>query len=131
MTQFELLTDPATLIAVVGATDTPGKYGGIIYRDLRARGHRVVAVNPNRTTVAGDPSFPDLSSLPERPDIVNLVVPPSVGASVIDEWAGRGGTSVWFQPGSYDDHVVDQAREAGMDVVEGDCIMVLSRRLSA
>ncbi|MEX2423159.1 MAG: CoA-binding protein, partial [Acidimicrobiia bacterium] len=109
MTQFELLSDPDTLIAVVGATDTPGKYGGIIYRDLRGRNHRVVAVNPNRTTVAGDPSVPDLSSLPQRPDIVNLVVPPSVGTTVIDEWAGLGGTSVWFQPGSYDDGVVEQA----------------------
>lgn len=128
MTQFELLSDPDTLIAVVGATDTPGKYGGIIYRDLRGRGHRVAAVNPNRTTVDGDPSVPDLGSLPERPDIVNLVVPPSVGSMVIDEWAGLGGTSIWFQPGAYDDRVVDQARKAGMDVVKGDCIMVLSRR---
>ena len=130
MTQFELLSDPDTLIAVVGATDTPGKYGGIIYRDLRGRGHRVAAVNPNRTTVAGDPCVPDLRSLPETPDIVNLVVPPSVGKSVIDEWASLGGTSVWFQPGSYDDRVVAQAKQAGMDVVEGDCIMVLSRRVA-
>lgn len=129
MTQFELLSDPDTLIAVVGATDTPGKYGGVIYRDLRGRGHRVAAVNPNRTTVAGDPSVPDLRSLPERPDIVNLVVPPSVGSTVIEEWADLGGTSVWFQPGSYDNQVVAQAKAAGMDVVEGDCIMVLSRRI--
>ena len=130
MTQFELLSDPETLIAVVGATDTPGKYGGIIYRDLRGRGHRVAAVNPNRTTVAGDPCVPNLRSLPETPDIVNLVVPPSVGKTVIDEWESLGGTSVWFQPGSYDDRVVAQAKQAGMDVVEGDCIMVLSRRLA-
>ena len=128
MTQFERLSDPDTLIAIVGATDTPGKYGGIIYRDLRGRGHRVAAVNPNRTTVAGDPSVPDLGSLPERPDIVNLVVPPSIGSTVIDEWAELGGTSVWFQPGSYDERVVAQAKKAGRDVVEGDCILVLSRR---
>ena len=131
MTQFELLSDLDTLIAVVGATDTPGKYGGIIYRDLRGRGHRVAAVNPNRTSVAGDPCVPDLGSLPERPDIVNLVVPPTVGASVIEEWERLGGTSVWFQPGSHDDSVVEQARRAGMDVVRGDCIMVLSRRLAS
>lgn len=131
MTQFELLSDPDTLIAVVGATDSPGKYGGIIYRDLRGRGHKVAAVNPNRETVAGDPSVPDLQSLPETPDIVNLVVPPSVGSTVIEEWAELGGTSIWFQPGSANDRVVNQAKEAGMDVVEGDCIMVLSRRLAS
>ncbi len=37
-------------IAVVGATDSPGKYGGIIYRDLKGLGYRVRAVNPNRAT---------------------------------------------------------------------------------
>jgi len=129
--QHELLTDPSTLIAVVGATDAPGKYGGIIYRDLRARGHRVVAVNPNRSTVAGDPCYPDLASLPERPHIVNLVVPARIGRKVIDEWSSRGGESVWFQPGSFDNALVAKARDAGLDVIEGDCVMVVSRRLAS
>jgi hypothetical protein len=129
--QHELLTDPATLIAVVGATDAPGKYGGIIYRDLRSRGHRVVPVNPNRTTVAGDPSYPDLASLPERPHIVNLVVPARIGRKVIDEWSSLGGESVWFQPGSYDNALVAKARDAGLDVIDGDCVMVVSRRLAS
>lgn len=131
VTQFDLLSDRSHLIAVVGATDSPGKYGGIIYRDLRSRGHRVVAVNPKRQTVAGDPCHPNLTSLPERPDIVNLVVPSDIGAQVVDEWAGLGGERVWFQPGSYDDRLLDQAQDAGMDVVAGDCIMVLSRRLAS
>lgn len=129
--QFERLTDPNTLIAVVGATDTPGKYGGIIYRDLRGRGHRVVAVNPHRRTVAGDPAFPDLGSLAETPGIVNLVVPPRVGRSVVERWSNLGGESVWFQPGAFDDDLVRQAESAGMDVVAGDCIMVAIRRLAS
>ena len=131
MDQYDLLADRTHLIAVVGATDSPGKYGGIIYRDLRGRGHRVVAVNPRRSNVAGDPSYPDLTSLPERPDIVNLVIPPAAGQSVVAEWARLGGTSVWFQPGASDVDLVAQARDGGMDVVDGDCIMVLSRRLAS
>ncbi len=128
--QFDALADPASLIAVIGATDTPGKYGGIIYRDLRSRGHRVVAVNPRRQTVAGDPAYPDLASLPERPDVVNLVVPPHIGEEIVEGWAALGGESVWFQPGAYDSRLVRRAAEAGMDVVEGDCIMVVSRHLA-
>ncbi|HVR33311.1 MAG TPA: CoA-binding protein [Acidimicrobiia bacterium] len=131
MDQYDLLADRRNLIAVVGATDSPGKYGGIIYRDLRGRGHRVVAVNPRRSNVAGDPSYPDLTSLPERPDIVNLVVPPTAGRSVVAEWAQLGGASVWFQPGASDADLVSRARDAGMDVIDGDCIMVLSRRLAS
>ena len=127
--QFETLADTDSLVAVVGATDSPGKFGGIIYRDLRSRGHRLVAVNPNRSTVAGDPCWPDLASLPERPDIVNVVIPRDEGRTVVDEWDGLGGESIWFQPGAYDGALVERARDAGMDVVEGDCIMVVSRRL--
>ena len=131
MDQYDLLADRTRLIAVVGATDSPGKYGGIIYRDLRGRGHRVVAVNPRRSQVAGDPSYPDLTSLPERPEIVNLVVPPTAGRSVVAEWARLGGASVWFQPGASDAELVTLAREAGMEVIDGDCIMVVSRRLAS
>ncbi len=125
--QHELLRDRRQLVAIVGATDTPSKYGGIIYRDLRGRGHRVVAVNPNRQTVADDPCYPNLRALPEPPAIVNLVVPPDRGRQVVEEWRDLGGTSIWFQPGAYDSSLVEQAQEAGMDVIQGDCIMVVSR----
>lgn len=129
--QHDIVADPTRLIAVVGATDTPGKYGGIIYRDLRRRGHRVVAVNPNRQTVAGDPCYPNLTSVPEQPAIVNLVIPPTAGREVVDEWIDLGGTAVWFQPGSYDRELVDRAKANGLDVIDGDCIMVVSRRLAS
>ena len=81
-----LLTDPATTIAVVGATDDPAKFGGRIYRDLKGKGFRVLAVNPGRDTVDGDPCYPSLAALPEAPTIVDLVVPPrgdSRGAAAV------------------------------------------------
>lgn len=131
MTQFETLADPETLIAVVGATDSPGKYGGIIYRDLKGRGHKVVAVNPRRATVDGDPAYPDLTSLPERPDLVNVVVPPWEGRRVLDEAIERHQPSIWFQPGADHRDLVERAVGAGMDVVAGPCIMVVSRQIAA
>ncbi len=127
MSQFDLLADPGTTVAVVGATDSPGKYGGIIYRDLRDRGYAVVAVNPNRSVVAGDAAFPDLASLPEQPDIVNVVVPPSVGEEIVDQVVDLGWPSIWFQPGADGSRVVAKAHDAGLDVVAGDCVMVVAR----
>ncbi len=129
--QYDLLADPSNLVAVVGATDSPGKYGGIIYRDLKARGHRVVAVNPHRSTVDGDPAYPDLASLPERPVLINVVVPPWQGRHVAAEAAALGQDSIWFQPGADGARVVEQAKEDGLDVIAGPCIMVVSRTLLA
>ena len=129
--QYEQLADDSTLTAVIGATDSPGKYGGIIYRDLKSRGHRVVAVNPSRTTVDGDPAYPDLASLPERPDLINVVVPSHEGRRVLDEAIAQGQPSIWFQPGADDPRLVAHAEQAGLDVVAGPCIMVVSRQIAA
>lgn len=128
MTQSDLLSETRTRIAVVGATDSPGKFGGIIYRFLRDRGYDVVAVNPNRSTVAGDAVFPNLTAIPEPVDIVNLVIPATEGKGVVDEVSKLGWPSIWFQPGAYDQSLVDRAAGEGLDVVAGDCIMVEARR---
>ncbi len=54
---LQLLEEPSTTVAVAGATDNPSKYGAVIYRDLKLKGFTVYPVNPNRSTVDGDPSF--------------------------------------------------------------------------
>ena len=62
-----MLDDPATTVAVVGATDNPAKYGSVIYRDMKRKGYSVLAVNPNRATVDGDRCYPIWDPSPRRP----------------------------------------------------------------
>lgn len=128
MTDFTpLLAEPDTTIAVVGATDSPGKYGGIIYRDLKARGFRVFAVNPSRDTVDGDPAYAGLADLPGAPTIIDVVVPPSVGRSVLDEAERLGYRRIWFQPGAETPDLVEEALDRGFEVLADACIMVRAR----
>ena len=128
MSRFDsLLDDPSTSVAIVGATDHPHKYGGIAYRQLKALGYRVFAINPQRDTVDGDPAYPDLSSLPEAPDIVNFVVPARVGAAVADEALELGYTILWFQPGAESPALTQRLQDAGADVLTDACIMVRAR----
>ena len=70
-----LLNEGDPVVAVVGATDNPRKYGNRIYLDLKGKGFRVFPVNPSRDTVDGDPAYAKLSDLPEIPDIIDFVVP--------------------------------------------------------
>lgn len=120
-----MLPDP--LIAVVGATDAPGKYGGRIYRDLKVKGYRVVAVNPERQTVDGDTVFAKLADLPERPDIVNVVIPPARTLPLLDEVANIPDVALWIQPGAADQAVRDRVEELGISALIDACIMVSSR----
>lgn len=124
-----LLADPATTIAVVGATDDPAKFGGRIYRDLKRKGFRVFAVNPGRDAVDGDPCYPSLAGLPEAPTIVNLVVPPAATLEVLHQCVDLGLRRVWIQPGAEDEAVAAFVAQAALVARIGDCIMVRTGRL--
>jgi predicted CoA-binding protein len=119
-----LLTDPATVVAVVGATDSPGKYGGIVYRNLKRRGLRVLAVNLHRRTVDGDPAYPDLAALPEEPTIVCLVVPPEAGLGVLEAADRLGHRRVWLQPGAASPQILEFLGRRGFAATVDSCIMV-------
>lgn len=118
-----------TVIAVVGATDTPWKYGGKIYRDLKMKGFQVRAINPNRDSVDGDPTYPNLASVPGTIDIVDVVVPPATCERIVAEAAELGLTHIWFQPGAESRQVIDQAEAADLDVIHHQCIMVQAGRV--
>ncbi|MCU0280374.1 MAG: CoA-binding protein [Acidimicrobiia bacterium] len=124
-----LLIDPATTIAVVGATDDPAKFGGRIYRNLKSKGYRVFAVNPGRDTVDGDPCFALLAGLPEAPTLVNLVVPPGIALDVLRQCLDLGLRRVWLQPGAENPDVLAFAAAHGLTIRAHDCIMVRTGRL--
>jgi len=123
----EKLNDGDPLIAVVGATDDPGKYGSQIYRNLKHKGYRVVPVNNHRTTVDGDVAYAELALLPETPDIVNIVVPPHQTLLVLERAQALGLTTVWLQPGAESAAVIDYLDGNGFSYLANACIMVRAR----
>jgi predicted CoA-binding protein len=112
--------------AVVGANQNPEKYGNMIYKNLKARGYEVYAVNPLYDEVEGDRCYKDLASLPKLPDVVNVVVSPKRAMPVIEEAAKLGVKYVWFQPGTYDDEVTELARKLGLEAVQA-CVLAATR----
>jgi predicted CoA-binding protein len=122
-----ILDEPDTVIAVVGATDNETKFGHAVYRDLKRKGYRVYAVNPNRASVDGDPAYPDLASLPGRPTLVNIVVPPSVTLSILKQCFDLGLMNVWLQPGAESPEVLEFLDSHGFNYLANTCIMIESR----
>ena len=120
----ELLKDPATTIAVVGANDDSAKYGGRIYRDLKTKGFTVYALNPNRDTVDGDPAFASLAALPEPPTIVNFVVPPPHTLRILHQCKELNLFNIWVQPGAESDEVLEYLASEGFNYLANSCIMV-------
>lgn len=123
------MLDKNNIIAVVGASRNPEKYGHRVYMDLKQADYKVYPVNPNADEVLRDKCFPSLTSLPRKPDVVNLVVPPPVTEQTVQECRQLSVTMVWMQPGSESEKAIKYCRENGVQVVHGECIMVQRRRL--
>lgn len=123
----QLLDDPETTVAVVGATDDAGKYGSVIYRDLKRKGFTVYPVNPQRATVDGDSAFSTLSAVPQKPTIVNFVVPPPKTLAILRECLELELMNVWIQPGAESPEVMTLLQEHKFNYLANACIMVQSR----
>ena len=122
-----LLREGNPVVAIVGASDNPSKYGNRIYRDLKAKGFTVYPVNPNQDTIDGDPAYADLNDLPETPDIVDFVVPPHRTLRLLARAKQLGLMRAWIQPGAESEAVIDYLDANGFDYMANVCIMVHSR----
>jgi hypothetical protein len=122
-----LLSEPGASIAVIGATDRPGKYGGIIYRDLKRKGYKVFAVNPYRETVDGDPCWKSVKDLPEVPTVADFVIPAKRGLLVVDDCEQAGILNIWLQPGAESQELMDKLEAGPFTWLAFACIMVRAR----
>lgn len=122
-----LLLESGTTLAIIGATDSPGKYGGIIYRDMKAKGFTVYGVNPGRDTVDGDRCYPKVADLPEIPTMAVFVVPAPRGVRVLADCKAAGIENIWVQPGAFSPALREALEEGGFDWTAEACVMVRAR----
>jgi len=120
-------------VAVVGASDDPGKIGGRPVDYLLRFGFAgsVYPVNPNRAEVQGLPSYPSVTELPEAPDVAIVVVPGAAAVEAVEGCAALGtGAVVVLASGfaeaseegrAHQEKMVAAARAAGMRLVGPNC----------
>lgn len=79
-------------VALVGASDDPGKTAGRPLKFLRQSGFAgaVYPINPNRATVQGERAYPSLASLPEVPEHVYVLTPTEGVLDCLRECAALG-----------------------------------------
>ena len=66
------ILDECRTIAVVGLSSDPSRASNSVAGYMKRSGYRVVAVNPNETSVFGEQAYPDLSAVPEKVDLVDV-----------------------------------------------------------
>lgn len=117
-------------IAVVGASDRPGRPSHGVFRFLLDRGYDAVPVNP---ALAGRPvhGVPSVAALAEAAplDMVDVFRRSAEAGAVVDEAIRLGARSVWLQLGVADEAAAARARAAGLAVVMDRCPAIEWRRL--
>jgi len=83
----------ARSIAIVGASNTPGKFGSLLPASQAAMAFTgaTYLVNPRAKEIMGQPAYPDLASLPEVPDLVYITIPAHRAMPVLHACADVGG----------------------------------------
>jgi uncharacterized protein len=107
--------------AVVGLTGSQSRPAYGVARMLKARGRRIVPVNPRGEAVHGEPGYRTLADIPFPVDVVDIFRRSDRAGAHVDEAIGIGAKAVWLQLDVVDEPAADRAEAAGLDVVMDHC----------
>ena len=119
------LAEPA--MAVAGVSRSGRKFGHAAMRALRDKGYRVYVLHPEAQEIDGLRCYKRFADLPERVHAALVVVPPDAAVAVIRDAAAAGITRVWLQQGAESPAALAACRDAGIEVVSGECVLMFAR----
>jgi len=110
--------------AVIGVTPNQQKFGYKIWKKLKENEYEVFAINPKYSNIEGDKCYSNLKELPKKPDVINFVVPPQVSLGVLEKAKELGVKYLWFQPGTSNEDVINEAEKMKFEIVFQGCVLV-------
>src|SRR5437867_5907830 len=120
---LELLRNYKT-IAVVGLSSNPMRPSHGVTEYMQSAGYRIIPVNPNETEVLGEKSYARLEDVPEGIDVVDIFRRAEFVPPVVESAIHVGAKVVWMQLGIENEDAAEQARAAGLFVVEDACMLI-------
>jgi hypothetical protein len=118
----QILTTART-VAVVGLSDLPDRDSYHVAAYIQQAGYRIIPVNPNLTTVLGEPAYPNLRAIPMPVDVVDIFRRPEAVPEIVEDAIAIGARAVWMQEGIVHNAAAERARQAGLAVVMNKCMM--------
>jgi predicted CoA-binding protein len=127
---LRIIEDTVT-IAVVGLSRDPVKAARRVPSYMAAKGYDVIPVNPFAERILGKPARASLDAVTESVDLVLVFRPSDEAGDVIRQAARRPERPViWLQEGIRNDEAAQEARAAGLTVVQDLCIYKVHRALA-
>jgi len=124
-------------IAVVGASQNPGKIGHDILHNIlqyRYKGN-VYPINPKAKEILGYKTYPDLTSVPSDIDAVIVAVPPAAVMGVVEQCGKKridsiviitaGFKEIGPEGARLEEKLAVQAKELGIRVIGPNCLGII------
>jgi predicted CoA-binding protein len=105
------------VVAVIGASSDPRKFGNRAVRAFRRQGYKVIPINPHEAQVEGLKTYPSVLDVPDSIDMATFYVPPDIGETVIREVATKKIPEVWLNPGSESEELIRLARSLKVEPI--------------
>ncbi len=123
--------DRSNIIAVIGVSANPNKWGWKIYKALKSSAFNVYPVNPKYRMIEKDVCYAKLQALPQRPDLAITVVPPKITEQIVKQCKNLKIGKVWMQPGSESEKAMSFCKRNNIMAVYNACFVVdgLKRKL--
>jgi acyl-CoA synthetase (NDP forming) len=135
--QLDLIFKPES-IAIIGASDSPRKWGGRMLNRPLSTGYRgaIYPVNPRIREISGLRSYRSILDIPKPVDLVIMTIPARMTPEAMKECVKKGvkgailitaGFSEVGEKGkAIEDEVVRIAKEGGIRLVGPNCMGILS-----
>jgi len=107
----------AKIVAVIGASSNPQKFGNRAVRAFRRQGYTVIPINPNEGEVEGLKTYASVLDVPGAIDMASFYLPPEIGLQVIEDVARKGIPEVWLNPGAESDALIARARALAIEPI--------------
>jgi hypothetical protein len=124
----DILAVPRT-IAVVGCSPHPERDSHRIAALLKAKGHKIIPVNPTCQAILGERCFASLRDIPTAVDMVDVFRRPEFVAQIVDDAIALRARILWLQLGVINELAAYKAQQAGLVVVMDRCPAIEYRRL--
>jgi acetyltransferase len=130
--QLDAILRPRS-VAVIGASNTPGKYGHEILKNILDGGFQgtVYPINPKAETILNLSCFPAIQDIPEPADLAVVIIPARLVPQAVHDCGKRGVRSAVIITGGFSEagaegavlqqQTAEAAREFGLRLLGPNC----------
>lgn len=107
--------------AIVGASDSPERYGYELVETMHNAGYKIFPINPKYSDILGLKCYSSLTEVPEIIDVVIIALSPNNTLKAIDVAFETGIKTVWMPPECFSNETIERCKELNLSFVYDVC----------